>query len=340
MAEAFAFDEASKDRIVAAVGQIEAGTNPRPYRGRGPVHNAPIVDVLRVTSATPDAGKFPAKLLFYDPPTNTWSDGPDIWAVDPAGGTLAVGKYGARAIGVHTDDKGIYAAFSNPSGGGGGALTELDVLVSACLVDADGNLVTTVGSVNSVGLAAPAEFTVSGSPVTTSGTLTFTKANQAANLVYAGPASGAAAPPTHRSLVHADLPLTKAEAKLAADFAITSANGTFVASGLSITLPVAGTYQIEATIRGLVNSNVESGSITAKLVPSLGTLTDTESLVVFTSALNLALQGTTRLFAFFVATAATTIEVQVKRDLATTWISSSIISDSSGWSKINYIRLQ
>lgn len=62
------------------------------------------------------------------------------------------------------------------------------------------------GTVTSVGLSAPAEFSVSGSPVTTSGTLTFSKANQSANLVYAGPTTGAAAAPTFRSLVAADLP--------------------------------------------------------------------------------------------------------------------------------------
>lgn len=64
----------------------------------------------------------------------------------------------------------------------------------------------TGGTVTSVALSAPAEFTVSGSPVTTSGTLTFTKATQNANLVYAGPTSGGAAAPTFRSLVSADVP--------------------------------------------------------------------------------------------------------------------------------------
>lgn len=62
------------------------------------------------------------------------------------------------------------------------------------------------GTVTSVGLTVPAEFSVSGSPVTTSGTLAVSKANQSANLVYAGPSSGAAAAPTFRSLVAADIP--------------------------------------------------------------------------------------------------------------------------------------
>jgi len=62
------------------------------------------------------------------------------------------------------------------------------------------------GTVTSVGLAAPPEFTVSGSPVTSAGTLTFTKANENINTVWAAPSSGAAGPPTFRALVAADLP--------------------------------------------------------------------------------------------------------------------------------------
>ena len=74
------------------------------------------------------------------------------------------------------------------------------------------NLVTTylpgAGGVASVSLAAPIQFSVSGSPVTNTGTLTFSWATQAANLVMAGPTSGGAVTPTFRSLVAADLPLS------------------------------------------------------------------------------------------------------------------------------------
>lgn len=62
------------------------------------------------------------------------------------------------------------------------------------------------GSVSSVGLVAPAEFTVTGSPITTTGSLTFTKATQSANSIWSGPTTGAAAAPTFRALVGADLP--------------------------------------------------------------------------------------------------------------------------------------
>lgn len=64
------------------------------------------------------------------------------------------------------------------------------------------------GAVSSVALTAPAEFTVSGSPITSTGTLALTKANQNANLVWAGPTSGSPAAPGFRALVAADLPGT------------------------------------------------------------------------------------------------------------------------------------
>jgi hypothetical protein len=61
------------------------------------------------------------------------------------------------------------------------------------------------GTVTSVGLSAPAEFSVSGSPVTGAGTLGLSWANQAANTVFAGPTSGGAATPAFRALTSADV---------------------------------------------------------------------------------------------------------------------------------------
>jgi hypothetical protein len=63
-----------------------------------------------------------------------------------------------------------------------------------------------VGGVTSVALSMPAEFSVAGSPITSAGTLAVTKATQNANLIYAGPSSGAAAEPTFRGLTTDDMP--------------------------------------------------------------------------------------------------------------------------------------
>ncbi len=61
------------------------------------------------------------------------------------------------------------------------------------------------GTVTSVGLSLPGIFTVSGSPVTGSGTLTATLASQSANLIWASP-NGSAGAPTFRALVANDIP--------------------------------------------------------------------------------------------------------------------------------------
>jgi len=61
------------------------------------------------------------------------------------------------------------------------------------------------GTVTSVGLSLPSEITVTGSPVTTSGTLTGTWATQTQNKVFAAP-SGSTGTPTFRTLIAADVP--------------------------------------------------------------------------------------------------------------------------------------
>jgi len=62
------------------------------------------------------------------------------------------------------------------------------------------------GTVTSVALTAPSIFTVTGSPVTTSGTLNFNLNTQTANTVFAGPSSGGPSVPTFRTLVATDIP--------------------------------------------------------------------------------------------------------------------------------------
>lgn len=59
--------------------------------------------------------------------------------------------------------------------------------------------------VTSVGISAPSFLNVAGSPVTSSGTLALTLANQNANSFFAGP-NGSSGTPTFRSIVNADFP--------------------------------------------------------------------------------------------------------------------------------------
>ena len=63
------------------------------------------------------------------------------------------------------------------------------------------------GTVTSVALTVPSWQTVTGSPVTNAGTLAITDNVENANLVFAGPSTGAAAAPAFRALVAADIPV-------------------------------------------------------------------------------------------------------------------------------------
>jgi hypothetical protein len=122
------------------------------------------------------------------------------------------------------------ATFQPSSGGGGGApanatyvvlslnatLTNERVLTAGAnitLTDGGAGSTLTIaaassgtGTVTSVGLSLPAMFTVSGSPVTTTGTLTAVLATQVTKTFLAGPTSGADAVPTFRVLAAADIP--------------------------------------------------------------------------------------------------------------------------------------
>lgn len=96
--------------------------------------------------------------------------------------------------------------------------------------------------VTSVGLSLPSIFNVSGSPVTTTGTLTATLANQNSNTVFAGPTSGGAAAPTFRSLVYADLPIQLYAENPSTPTAPSATGANAVAVGSGSSASAAGSY--------------------------------------------------------------------------------------------------
>jgi hypothetical protein len=110
-----------------------------------------------------------------------------------------------------------YSKYPVQSGGGVTSLNGLtgDITLAAgtniTLVPV-GNTVTinssnSGGTVTSVGLSTPGVvFNVSGSPVTSSGTLALTLINQTGNTVFASPSDGSLGAPLFRSLVAADIP--------------------------------------------------------------------------------------------------------------------------------------
>lgn len=109
---------------------------------------------------------------------------------------------------------------------------------------------TAPAAVTSVALSLPSIFSVSGSPVTSTGTLTATLATQSANTLFAGAASGGAATPTFRAPVIADIssPLNYQVVSTISEYTTTSSTPTVI-PGMTISAPAAGTYytNFEAT---------------------------------------------------------------------------------------------
>ena len=143
------------------------------------------------------------------------------------------------------------------------------------------------GTVTSVAFTAPSQFAVSGSPITTSGTLALTWNNQVANRVLAGPATGVDAAPTFRALVADDIPglppdqiRNNTEERLLGwgetvsgdgNGALISTGTGFVWSGDSLTLSanLQGWHAIDPTTRvQSVNTRTGSVTLTDKDVPA------------------------------------------------------------------------
>lgn len=118
-----------------------------------------------------------------------------LYYAPTAGGILVI-RFTTRSSGsaVVTVTGTVSSAKSWSGGGGGGSgVTSVDATVPSSLL------------------------AVSGGPITTTGTLAVTLPTRAANLVFAGPTTGAAAAPTFRALVADDVPptLTLAASQLA-----------------------------------------------------------------------------------------------------------------------------
>lgn len=110
------------------------------------------------------------------------------------------------ALGTCDADSAEWAHWIESYDGGGGAIARCPADGSDWEFYEFGGGGGGSGTVTSVALAVPAGFTISGSPITTSGTFTLGLSTQTANTVWAGPTTGSAAAPTFRALVAADIP--------------------------------------------------------------------------------------------------------------------------------------
>jgi hypothetical protein len=144
------------------------------------------------------------------------------------------------------------------------------------------------GTVNSVGLSLPNLFTVTGSPVTGSGTLTATLATQVANRVFAGPGTGADAAPTFRALVADDIPALSTD-KLTSGTLPIARGGTGITSLGTGIATFLGTPS-SANLAAAVTDETGTGALVFSASPTLTGTVNAENL---TLSGNLTVNGTT-----------------------------------------------
>lgn len=120
------------------------------------------------------------------------------------------------------------------------------------------------GTVTSVDMSVPSFLSVSGNPITTSGTLAVTLAVETANTVFAGPTVGSATP-TFRSLVAGDIPTLNQNTTGTASNITASSNSTLTTLS-SLSLPGS---QVTGNIAGNAANITASSNSTLTTLSSL-----------------------------------------------------------------------
>lgn len=129
----------------------------------------------------------------------------------PAGGStgtlqfkdLSTGNLNGNSSSVVASDGGLVLGGATGGSKGPGTINASALYIAGLAVGTSSGAVSTVGL--SDGSTTPI-YTISGSPVISAGTLTFSLMTQTANKVFASGASGGAAQPGFRALVIADIP--------------------------------------------------------------------------------------------------------------------------------------
>jgi hypothetical protein len=124
-------------------------------------------------------------------------------------------------------------------------------------------------------------------------------------------------------------------------YSITATSGTFAATGISVTLPEAGTYQIVAQVRGEVQPSAAGAHyIVGKFrnTTDSADVANSECLVVLSSQNGVNVNLSANMAARVTVAASKTVELWVAR-VGTSFTNSQILSDTNGRTKLYYFKI-
>lgn len=138
------------------------------------------------------------------------------------------------------------------------------------------------------------------------------------------------------------LPPTATSAQtVCAPFACTGTSGTYQASGNTIALPAAGTYLVTCKLRSVIRPGAAGAhQLLARLrnVTAGADIANSETMLAQSEASGAFAGGTSGFTAVVTVAGATTLELYIART-GTSWTTSLLASDSTGYSVIDAVRL-
>ena len=190
-------------------------------------------------------------VLYYG--KGTGGAGGSATSVIAIGGSGAfVDLSGAQTISGNKTFTGNVALGSSASASTPSTSDDSTKVATTAYVKAQGYLTSATG-VTSVALSLPGIFSVSGSPVTTTGTLSASLSAQSQNAVFAGPTSGGTGTPTFRALVAGDIP------------DITASYLSTAGGSVSGNLTVGGDLTVNGTLTSINSTTVTVDDISIEL---------------------------------------------------------------------------
>lgn len=131
--------------------------------------------------------------------------------------------------------------------------------------------------------------------------------------------------------------------QLQSDINLTGSNGVYQEiTGLSVTLPASGTYNLDAVVRGVWQENAAGGYINAKLYNSTDAsdVTNSETLVLYYSiAAGSILQATVPIMTTYTVNGPRTIKLYAARTVVGVNSAAQIAGNSAGKTSIRYTQL-